>query len=348
MIRFLTRRRGGARADWTDWVARAWLALGLVVMFGPVLWLALSSFKTQAALQEFPPTLFPMGQKQVAVAGFERKLPVFAVPQADGSLAERAMVRRVGLEGQFVDPAEPGKRPERARLASAVPVRELHFAIENFVEPLRQFSFARFLGNSLFVTVVSTAITLVINAMCAFALSKYAFRGREGIFVFILSTLMIPITVVLVPAFLIVTGMGLGNSLWGVILPPAATPTGVFLLRQYMLTIPDELMDAARMDHASEWRLFRRVVLPLAAPALAVLAIFSVMWRWNDFLWPLIVLTRQENFTLQLGLAAFQGELQTQWHYLLAMTVVTLLPVTLVFAVLQKYITTGVASAGMK
>ncbi len=348
MIRFLTRRRGGARADWTDWFSWAYLALGVLVMFGPVLWLVLSSFKTQSALQEFPPSLWPMGQKQVAVPGSDRPLPVFSLPQPDGTSVERVMIRRVGLEGQFIDPADPARHVERARLANVTPVREMHFAIENYIEPLRQFNFARFLGNSLFVTIVATAITLLINAMCAFALSKYEFPGRNGIFLFIISTLMIPITVVLVPAFLIVTGLGLGNSLWGVILPPAATPTGVFLLRQYMLTIPDELMDAARMDHASEWRLFWRIILPLAAPALAVLAIFSVVWRWNDFLWPLIVLNRQENFTLQLGLAAFQGELQTQWHYLLAMTVVTLLPVTLVFAFLQKYITTGIASSGMK
>ena len=239
------------------------------------------------------------------------------------------MVRRVGIEAQMVDPAAPESGIERVKLGAAQPVRELHFAWENYVEPLRQFNFGRYLGNSVFVTVVATAITLVINAMCAFALSKYQFRGRNGIFIFIISTLMIPITVILVPAFLVVTSLGLGNSLWGVILPPAATPTGVFLLRQYMLTIPDELIDAARMDHASEWRLFWRIVLPLAAPALAVLAIFSVMWRWNDFLWPLIVLNREDVFTLQLGLASFQGELQTQWHYLLAMTVVTLLPITI-------------------
>ena len=158
-------------------------------------------------------------------------------------------------------------------------------------------------------------------------------------FLLIISTLMIPPTIILVPNFLVISELGLLNSLWGVIWPAVATPTGVFLLRQYMLTIPDELIDAARMDHASEWRIFWRIVLPLSAPALAVLAIFSVMWRWNDFLWPLIVLSRTENFTLQLALNAFQGELTTQWHYLLAMTVITLLPVTLVFAFLQKHIT---------
>jgi len=124
--------------------------------------------------------------------------------------------------------------------------------------------------------------------------------------------------------------------------------TGVFLLRQYMLTIPDELLEAARMDNASEWRIYWKIVLPLAAPAMAVLAIFSFMWRWNDFLWPLIVLSKSEHFTLQLALNSFQGELNTQWNYLLAMTVVTLIPITLVFTFLQKYIATGIAGAGVK
>ena len=115
-----------------------------------------------------------------------------------------------------------------------------------------------------------------------------------------------------------------------------------------MLTIPDELMDSARIDGATEWRIYWQIILPLAAPALAVLGIFSVMWRWNDFLWPLIVLNRSELFTLQVGLNAFQGELQIQWHYVLAMTVLTLLPITFVFAFLQRYITTGIATTGIK
>lgn len=344
----LLARRGRGRPDVTDWLSWLYLAAGVVLMFGPVIWLLFSSFKTQAALQEFPPGLLPMGQKLVAVEGYDQKLPVFEVTRPDGSTVERAMVRRIGIIAQMIDPAAPAAGAERVPLKDARPVREMHFAWENYVEPLRQYNFARFLGNSVFVTIAATAITLIINAMCAFALSKYEFRGRNAIFLFILSTLMIPITVILVPAFLVVTALGMGNSLWGVILPPAATPTGVFLLRQYMLTIPDDLIDAARMDHASEWRVFMRIILPLSAPALAVLAIFSVVWRWNDFLWPLIVLNREEVFTLQLGLAAFQGELQTQWHYLLAMTVLTLLPVTFVFAFLQRYITTGIASAGMK
>jgi len=148
--------------------------------------------------------------------------------------------------------------------------------------------------------------------------------------------------------FLVITRVGWNNSLWGVIVPGAATPTGVFLLRQYMLTIPEELLDAARIDGASEWRIYTQVILPLSRPALAVLTIFSVMWRWNDFLWPLIVLSRSELFTLQVGLQSFQGQLNVQWNLILAMTVITLLPITIVFALLQRSITTGIATTGMK
>jgi alpha-1,4-digalacturonate transport system permease protein len=343
-----TARKGIGRLHITDWLSYAFLLLGVALMFGPAMWLGASSFKTKAALQEFPPSFLPMGQKQVRVTGQDQSLPVFMLTKPDGSTAELALLRRVGLQGQFIDPKAPEAALLRALMKDVAPVREMRLAWENYAEPLRRFRFDRFLSNSLFVTVVATVLTLLLNSMCAFALSKYEFRGRNAIFIFILSTLMIPISVILVPAFLVVTSLGLTNSLWGVILPPAATPTGVFLLRQYMLTIPDELIDAARMDGASEWRVYWRIVLPLAAPALAVLAIFSVMWRWNDFLWPLIVLNREEVFTLQLGLAAFQGELDTQWHFLLAMTVITLLPVVIVFGFLQKYVTTGIASTGLK
>ncbi|RYE74221.1 MAG: carbohydrate ABC transporter permease, partial [Hyphomicrobiales bacterium] len=169
-----------------------------------------------------------------------------------------------------------------------------------------------------------------------------------AVMLMVIGTLMIPITIILVPVYLVITELGLVNSLWAVILPGAATPTGVFLLRQYMLTLPRDLIEAARMDKASEWQIYWRIVMPLAMPALAVLAIFSIMWRWNEFLWPLAVLTKTESYTLQIGLNAFQGELQTQWHYLLAMTVVTLLPVALVFVFLQRFITTGIANTGMK
>jgi alpha-1,4-digalacturonate transport system permease protein len=227
-------------------------------------------------------------------------------------------------------------------------VRQLSLETKNYTEPLERFAFPRFLANSVFVTVVATLITLLINSMAAYALSIYEFKGKNAAMLMVIGTLMIPITIILVPVFLVVTKLGLVNSLWAVILPGAATPTGVFLLRQYMLTLPRDLIEAARMDKASEWQIYSRIVMPLTLPALAVLAIFSIMWRWNEFLWPLAVLTKTEAYTLQIGLNAFQGELQTQWHYLLAMTVMTLTPVAIVFVFLQRFITTGIANTGMK
>ena len=347
MLKFLTRSRGFKRFDWTDWLSYLYLSVGLFVMFAPIVWLVMSSLKTESALSQFPPTFLPYTQKTVQVAGFDKPLPLFMTRDDQGVQRPMAQVRRIGIMATMVDPARPDATIQ-VNIKDRKPVNELKFAFGNYTELFGKFSFGLYLWNSVFITVVATLLTLLINSMAAFALSKYKFRGQKTVFVLIIATLMIPPTIVLVPVFLVINSVGLLNSLWGVILPAIATPTGVFLLRQYMLTIPDELLEAARMDNASEWRIYWKIVLPLSAPALAVLAIFSVMWRWNDFLLPLIVLSRSEFFTLQLALNSFQGELNTQWNYLLAMTVITLIPITLVFAFLQKYITTGIASAGVK
>ena len=347
LLRLLTLRRGGRRWHWTDVFTYSYLGLGVVLMFGPVLWLVLSSFKTPAGLLEFPPTFLPLGQISVEVEGYEKPLPLFRVTLEDGTVKELAQIRRIGIISQMVDPKDPGQK-FRVPIAQREPVREFQLALENYLDPLKRFNFLSYLINSILVTSAATLVTLLINSMAAFGLSIYEFKGRSAVLLLVIGTLMIPITVILVPVYLVVSEMGMINSLWAVILPGAATPTGVFLLRQYMLTIPRDLIEAARMDKASEWQVYWRVVLPLALPAIAVLAIFSIMWRWNDFLWPLIVLTRSEVYTLQVGLNAFQGELDVQWHYILAMTVVTLIPVVIAFAFLQKFITTGIASSGMK
>ncbi|QDZ01438.1 carbohydrate ABC transporter permease [Nitratireductor mangrovi] len=345
--RFLTRTRGRGRLDLTDWLTFGYLALAVVLMFGPVAWMALSSFKTESALQEYPPSMLPLAPVTVSVEGYEQPLQLFRITGGEHEGKTLAQIRRIGLVSQMVDPDNPGERLS-VNINDREPVREFALALGNYSELFQRFNFALYFWNSVFITVIATIITVLFNSMAAFALSKYRFRGRTVVFLLIIATLMVPPTINLVPIYLVVSELNLVNSPWGVIWPAVATPTGVFLLRQYMLTIPDDLLDAARMDHASEWRVYWRIVLPLAAPALAVLVIFSVMWRWNDFLWPLIVLTRSEQFTLQLALNSFQGDLQTSWSNLLAMTVLTLLPITIVFAFLQKYITTGIAQTGVK
>ena len=342
LARLLTARRG----DWTDWACYAYLALGVALMFGPVLWLGVSSLKSPAGLTEYPPTLLPWEQSRASVPGYPAPLPLYQVtagPAAGQTLAE---VRRIGLQAQMV-PVEGGP-VQRVPAADRTKVMRLHAATENYTGLLDRFSFGRYLWNSVFITVVATMLTLLANSMAAFGLSRFRFPGRQPVFLLMLATLMVPPTIVLVPNYLIAAQLGLVNNLWGVIWPAIATPTGVFLLRQYMLTLPDDLIEAARMDNASEWRIYWRIVLPLSAPALAVLAIFSVMWRWNEFLWPMVVLNRSESFTLPLALNAFQGELTTQWNYVLSMTVATLLPITVIFLFLQRHITQGIASAGVK
>ncbi len=225
----------------------------------------------------------------------------------------------------------------------------------NYSDPLTNnvrgmnFDAIKCLNNSVFVTIIATIITVLINSMAAFALSKYKFNGQIIFFIIILATLMVPASVLIVGIFKMVSVTGLTGTLWGVIIPGAATPTGVFMLRQYMLTIPDELLEAARMDAASEWSIYWRIVFPLALPAIAVLAILSIIWRWNDLILPMIaVSTTKTAYTIQLCLLDFQGEYVAQEHYRLAMTVVSLIPTTLVFVFLQRYITTGIANTGIK
>lgn len=346
VIAFLTRRRGGKGWHFTDVLAMIWLAAGLFLMFAPAAWLVLSSFKTPAALVEYPPTFLPYDIRTAAVAGYDSPLPLYTVATPDGEKV-LAQVRRIGAVAQMVDPAAPDTII-RVPIVDRKPVREVKLATDNYEEPFQKFDFLLFLRNSVFVTAVATIITLIVNSMAAFALSKYEFKGRTAVLAIILATLMVPLSVIIVPLYVVVNQLNLFDTLWGVILPTVATPTGVFLLRQYMLTIPDELIEAARMDHASEWKIYWRIIVPLAAPALAVLAIFSVVWRWNDFLWPLIVLTRKELYTLQIGLSAFSGELNVQWHFILAMTVVTMIPVVVIFAFLQRFIASGIATTGLK
>ncbi len=241
--------------------------------------------------------------------------------------------------GSFKSPTELSQRPPTLVPQEWVP--------GNYGEALGAFDFARALGNSVFVTVMATVLTLAVNSMAAYALAKYNFRGKDFLFLITLATIMIPLQVILIPAYQITAQLGLVNSLWGVIIPAVATPTGVFLLRQYMLTIPDELIDAARVDGAGEFAIFLRIVLPLCRPALAVLAIFSVLWRWNDFLWPLVV-TDQDTRTLPVALSQFASQEVVPFNLVLVMAVVSIVPVLLCFLLFQRQIVLGIASTGLK
>lgn len=350
VVRFLTRRRGGPRSDWTDVLTYAYLCLGLVIMFAPVLWVVVSSLKSNAALAEYPPTFLPQAAVTAVVEGYQQPLPLYDVVLPDGTTKVMAQVRRVGIQAQMIDPADVAAGRVNVPIGNATAIKQIEFAFGNYADLVAGSGSRIWLHvyNSLFITIVATLITVVMNSMAAFALSKYRFRGSTVALVAILATIMIPGTIILVPVFLVIAQLGLIGNLWGVILPAVATPTGVFLLRQYMLTIPDELLEAARMDHASEWRIFWKIVLPLSSPAVAVVAIFSILSRWNDFLLPLIVLNRREVYTLQLALNSYQNENDMNYASLLSLTTLTALPLAIAFIFLQRYITSGIASTGIK
>ncbi len=356
-LTFLTRIKGrkdsADKLGAQDIISYLYLLFGILVILIPVVWTAISSVKPDEAIESFDTRLLPYDQINVEIDGHGEKA-LYVWHEDDGTQTEvfkRGRTRRIT---EVATPTEPETVLEAPR-KQLRPAEEIRVATENYLDPLLQregqkhFNFKLLLWNTVFVTVVATILTLLINSMAAFALSKYQFRGRLTFTLLIVATLLIPNTIILVSLFFVVWSFGIFGSLWGVIIPAAATPTGVFLLRQYMLTIPDELLEAARMDAASEWRIYWRIILPLALPALSVLAILSTIWRWNDFLWPLIVLISDPAaHTLQIGLTTFSGEFDQDQHYILAMTVVSLIPVTLVFVWLQRFITTGIATTGLK
>ncbi len=354
---FLTRTKGRDGQKGTvglqDVLTYGYLIFGVLVILAPVLWTFLSSVKPERAIDNFDTRLLPMAPIEQQVEGIGLK-EVFLYTNEAG---EETEVIKTGPTRKLTDVATPDQPTAVFTVPkeSLTVAEEIRVATENYLDPIlrrngqENFTFFTYLFNSVFVTVVATVITLLINAMAAFALSKYKFRGRLTFTLLIVATLLIPSSIILVSLFFVVWSFGIFGSLWGVIIPAAATPTGVFLLRQYMLTIPDELLEAARMDAASEWRIFWRIIMPLSLPALSVLAILSVIWRWNDFLWPLIVLISDPSaHTLQIGLTTFSGEFDSDFHYILAMTVVSLVPITLVFVWLQRFITTGIATTGLK
>lgn len=222
------------------------------------------------------------------------------------------------------------------------------WTFENYVKALSRGDFARYIFNSFYVAIASTALAVVINTMSGYALAKFRFKGDTVIMMIILSTIMLPLEVIMVPIFSVLRSFGMYDTLTALIIPAAATPTGIFLMRQYLLTIPDEIINSARIDGASEWRIFVSIILPNARPAIATLAIFSFMWRWNDYVWPLIAISSPDKYTLQLAIANFTGEFGSDYSSILAMSAISMIPMLIVFIIFQRQFVQGTASSGMK
>jgi multiple sugar transport system permease protein len=206
----------------------------------------------------------------------------------------------------------------------------------------------RYVLNSAIIAVTVTFISLFINSMAGYAFAKLRFNGSDRLFRILTLGLVVPVQVAMLPLFLMFKEMGLINTYWGVIIPSLSSIFGIFLVRQYALDIPEDLLDAARIDGAGEFRIYLSVVVPVVTPILATLAIWTFLATWNDFMWPLIVLSDQSKFTLPVALASLSGEHVQDTELMMAGSVVTVLPVLMVFLFLQRYYVQGILAGGVK
>jgi multiple sugar transport system permease protein len=232
--------------------------------------------------------------------------------------------------------------------AQPPPLLPTHATLGNYRELFVHAGMGRYLLNSLLVSSAITLLALSFNLMAGYAFAKLRFAGRERLFQALIGALVIPAQVAMLPLFLLLKYLGLVNTYAGVIMPAMASVFGIFLVRQYARSIPDELMEAARIDGASELRIFAQIVMPLLKPIMVTLAIFTFLAAWNDFMWPLIALTGQEHYTLPIGLASLAREHWQDSEQMMAGSVVTVVPVLVLFLAMQRYYIEGLLLGSVK
>lgn len=255
---------------------------------------------------------------------------------AAASLAPFVFMLLISLEHRHFISADP---------ASWVPRQP---TLATYGDVLRLSGFGRWFFNSLATAAAATAAVLWIQSMAAYAFARKRFGGRDALFYLVIAGLMVPGAMTLIPTFLIARDLGLINRYSGLVVPALAGPVGVFLLRQYMLSLPQSLLDAARIDGCGEWGVYRQVVLPLSLPVLSTLAIITFTSHWSAFLWPLIVATDESMKTLPVGLAAIDSQFRTDYGAQMAGALLSILPVMAVFLALQRYFIKGLAAGALK
>lgn len=220
--------------------------------------------------------------------------------------------------------------------------------LDYYKQIFTKLKFGRFFLNSGYISTIVTLSTLLTSSFIGYVFAKFNFLGKEFIFIMILSTMMIPFAVTMIPLYLIISRLGWVNSHLALIIPGLYSTFGIFLMRQFMTTIPNELREAAIVDGCNEFRTFWSIILPQCKPALAALGIFTFMWNWDSFLWPLIVLTSEERFTLPVGLAMFSNQWWTDYGLVMAGATVTVIPILIVFLIFQRHFIQGIVLTGLK
>jgi multiple sugar transport system permease protein len=353
--------RSIARPPWPRWLRRgvgaliahlAIIAIGLF-FFVPFLWMLSTALKSDQDVFRVPPTWLPHDNLQVTVNG--QRVPVYEV-DIEGQMKRLALLNITEGYGTFVDPANPAETIQvRMRFARPILVpgpRWQNFpdAMNRATRPGLGVNFWTYIKNSLIIAVFAIIGTLISCAPAAYGFARVRWPGRDLVFLIVLSTMMLPFQVTMIPLYIIFTD----KLRWGNTFLPLIVPTffgngfDIFLLRQFFRTIPEELCDAARVDGASEFRIFWNIVLPLSVPVLATITVFTFLWAWNDFQGPLLYLTDPRKFTMALGLQDFQGQHSVAWNLLMAAAAVFTIPIIILFFFAQRTFIQGVKLTGLK
>ena len=324
----------------------------------PFLWMLITAFKSSEDVFHTPPRWLPYDNVRVEVNG--EQLPLYNV-QTEAGVRQLAALKIVEGVGTFVDPADPSQVMEyeiqQGAVKIAEPIMHISFRWQNFSDAMARgsrpgvgASFWVYFKNSLIIAFFSIVGTLFSNTPVAYAFARLKFPGRDILFVLILSTMMLPFQVTMIPIYLFFNDtLHWGNTFLPLIIPTFfANAYDVFLLRQFFRTIPEEMCDAARVDGASEWQIFTRIVIPLSIPVLATVTVFTFLWAWNDFTGPLLFLTSPKNFTMALGLQDFQSQRTMIWNQLMAAATVFTVPIVVAFFFAQKTFIQGIKLTGLK
>jgi multiple sugar transport system permease protein len=335
-------------------------AINLIGLFFlvPFLWMVITALKSSQDVFHSPPRWLPYDNVYTEVNG--EKLPLYNVQTEEG-VKQLAAVQIIEGVGTFVDPQDPRQvfeyEIQKGKAKIAEPVMHVSFRWQNFSDAMNRgsrptvgASFWIYFRNSLIIAFFSIIGTLLSNAPVAYAFARIKFRGRELLFLLVLATMMLPFQVTMIPIYLFFNNfLGWGDTFLPLIIPTFfANAYDVFLLRQFFRTIPEEMCDAARVDGASEWQIFTRIVLPLSVPVLATVTVFTFLWAWNDFTGPLLFLTSPRNFTMALGLQDFQSQRTMVWNQLMAASVVFTIPIIIAFFFAQRTFIQGIKLTGSK
>lgn len=220
--------------------------------------------------------------------------------------------------------------------------------VQNYVDTWTLLDFMQYFGNTIQAATLTTVLTILASATCGYAFAKYNTRWLRFFFVCIISTTMLPTEVIMNPTFSVIRALGLYDNLWGIIIPSINTATGIFMFRTFFLSVPNDLIESGRIDGASDGTIFLRIMLPIAKPIIMTLGIFSFQWRWNDYIWPLIVLNDPSKYTLQIAIRSLVGAQNINWTLLIAASVISIIPLLLVFLSLQRWILDSDAMSGIK